>query len=121
VCITNSISFYLISHIDVFYIHIFMVDQVTSPLLQSDTVFRLALSIFKTFIIKHDISYLSNYQSCIMLKCEAYCAIIYLILSSLHCITLIVIDKSYSFTGKVSDPESLLLYVGFDTPGLLTP
>ncbi len=24
-------------------------------------------------------------------------------------------------TGKVSDPESLLLYVGFDTPGWLTP
>ena len=24
-------------------------------------------------------------------------------------------------TGKISDPESLLLYVGFDTPGWLTP
>jgi hypothetical protein len=24
-------------------------------------------------------------------------------------------------TGKVSDPESLLLYVGFNTPGWLTP
>ncbi len=25
------------------------------------------------------------------------------------------------YTGKVSDPESLLLYVGFNTPGWLTP
>jgi len=26
-----------------------------------------------------------------------------------------------SITGKVSDPESLSFYVGFDTPGWLTP
>jgi hypothetical protein len=26
-----------------------------------------------------------------------------------------------TFTGKVSDPESLLFYVGFDSPGRLTP
>jgi len=25
--------------------------------------------------------------------------------------------RRFSSTGKVSDPESLLLYVGFDTPG----
>jgi hypothetical protein len=29
--------------------------------------------------------------------------------------------KKFETTGKVSDPESLSFYVGFDTPGRLTP